>query len=513
MALRSNNVAHRAAVMLSPFVIMAAIVILEYSTVQGIFHRWLIFEESYSQGLLLFLVAIFLFILKFREVRPVVGLYPRWFIPFFLGLAFYVLGAVMVIQAFQQVILLPLLWCTLALFWGWRQAKHFIVSVGVLIFAINIWEIIRLPLQVMAVKVNGFALGLLGIHFYVDDVFVHLPGIGSFEVARGCSGLNYFLVGLSLSFIYGELNNLKWRNRLILGAVGGCLALLANWIRVFVIIYVGYASDMKSPLVSNHTTFGWIVFAISLVPMFWVAKKLEHVDGYPGASKPQSVNDGAPSKATVLAGGVLAIFMVGCAAYLTRPPSDTVYAGDATYDFSPVDLAEWVPTYSKRLYDWQPSVVNSDASSLGTYAKLGSVADKNNADLSLLVALDTYDFQRDGAEVIQWGNWIYDHKKFAVTRRFDVVTKDGIRLSGLELKSRQYDKDIYVAYGYYENGRWEADEIQAKLAQLKGVLRGRRDATRLVLGVTCSSCDAPAALAEIGGKIAERVSVNLDRKY
>src|SRR5690606_33172616 len=124
----------------------------------------------------------------------------------------------------------------LAVLMGWRQVRYFIVPVGLLIFTVPVWDFLSWNLQVITVEINRLLLGLMDIEFRVEGVFVYLIGVGTFEVAHGCSGLRYLLVGQSLAVIYGELNLQRVRSRVIIFLAGVLLALVANWIRVFVII-------------------------------------------------------------------------------------------------------------------------------------------------------------------------------------------------------------------------------------------------------------------------------------
>ena len=49
------------------------------------------------------------------------------------------------------------------------------------------------------------------------------------------------------------------------------LSLLANWVRVYVIIEAGYLTNMQHYLVRvSHYWFGWGVFALALVGFFWL---------------------------------------------------------------------------------------------------------------------------------------------------------------------------------------------------------------------------------------------------
>ena len=51
----------------------------------------------------------------------------------------------------------------------------------------------------------------------------------------------------------------------------GALAVLANWIRVLVIVDAGYTTQMRHVLVSRgHYMFGWVLFTTIMVAFVWL---------------------------------------------------------------------------------------------------------------------------------------------------------------------------------------------------------------------------------------------------
>jgi exosortase/archaeosortase family protein len=54
------------------------------------------------------------------------------------------------------------------------------------------------------------------------------------------------------------------------------VAVIANWIRVFAVIYAGYLSDMQHFLVQvDHYYFGWVMYLLLSAPVLWYARSLE----------------------------------------------------------------------------------------------------------------------------------------------------------------------------------------------------------------------------------------------
>jgi hypothetical protein len=49
------------------------------------------------------------------------------------------------------------------------------------------------------------------------------------------------------------------------------LGLVTNWVRIFILVLVGYYSQMQNNLVSDHELFGWLLFAVVVFPALYFA--------------------------------------------------------------------------------------------------------------------------------------------------------------------------------------------------------------------------------------------------
>jgi exosortase/archaeosortase family protein len=67
------------------------------------------------------------------------------------------------------------------------------------------------------------------------------------------------------------LNHYPARGYWLTIAVALALGLFTNWVRIFVLVLVGYYSQMKSGLVADHETFGWLLFAGVVLPPLYFA--------------------------------------------------------------------------------------------------------------------------------------------------------------------------------------------------------------------------------------------------
>jgi exosortase A len=178
------------------------------------------------------------------------------------------------IELFHQAFLVAALWSAVWAVSGLRIALLLLVPVGFLVFAVPVWEVVNSLLQQGTVRAVSLLLEFTSIPAFVEGNFVHLAS-GVFEIAGGCSGLHFMIVGLALGVMYGELGFDQLRMRATLVALAAGLALLANWLRVFIIVIVGYATDMQHYLIrKEHYTFGWVVFSVMMLIFFLLARRI-----------------------------------------------------------------------------------------------------------------------------------------------------------------------------------------------------------------------------------------------
>ncbi|MEP3560931.1 MAG: exosortase [Marinobacter sp.] len=499
---------------LAPLAVMVVLFVGLWPTLDVLSERWLKFDESYSHGFMVLVVSLALTLNKWVRLKPRVGAYPLWLLPLCIASLVYLAGSILLIEAAQQLALLPLVLGAFLLIWGWEQTKPFFLPLGILTFTIPVWDYVSWPLQVITVSVNDFLLSFFNIEFYVEGVFVYFPGVGAFEIAHGCSGLRYLLVGLTLSLLYGELNYSRVRTRAALIVAGILLALVANWIRVFVIIYIGYESNMTSSLINEHDFFGWWVFAGTLVPLFFFARWLEGTE--PPLTIPGGFSAGGVRKTTslipmaILVFGPLVLFSATALALDARQHQKRL--AQTLPSLEPLlERDQWLPLFRSDLNGWAPVVRNPDAYRVDVYLERETATENEEVRLEALSALYVYNYQRPGSELVSYNNRLFDRALFIPEETFEIDAGDGNRFRGMRLRLRQSGTQLYVAYGYNVEGRWESDELRAKLAQLPGIFNGRTDASLLALGVSCERCNGRAVIDKLMPLLRTRAEHQLDR--
>jgi len=242
----------------------------------GLHDNWIAGYGHLAHGYLTLLMALWLAWNGWQS-RPALLLKPWWPALAVLGVLLVML-AVSMVAAVETVVesLVPLIaLAALAAGFGWQVARLLAWPILYVMFAVPIWWVLNAPLQWLTVMVVNHLVAWTGVPAYVEGNFFHLPA-GTMEIAALCSGLNYFMVALSLAAFQGLLYLRGWGNRFKLLAMAAILAVLCNWVRIYSLLLVGYFSEMRNYLIRvEHIYFGWILFLLFIWPVFFYGRRLE----------------------------------------------------------------------------------------------------------------------------------------------------------------------------------------------------------------------------------------------
>lgn len=211
---------------------------------------------------------------RLREAAPSS---PLVIVPLALGSVAWALGIILDVQLVHQSLLPVLLfgwWYAVA---GAGAALAALPAFAAFFLVLPYWGLFVRPLQSLTVVANGLLLRLTSLEAQISGDYIAIPA-GVFEVARGCSGANYFESGVVIAGVYGLLFLRHWRARAAALALGGLLAMVSNWIRVFGLILIGQATEMQSSLIREHNTYGWVIFAATMGLFFLLTRRIEAYD-------------------------------------------------------------------------------------------------------------------------------------------------------------------------------------------------------------------------------------------
>jgi EpsI family protein len=320
-------------------------------------------------------------------------------------------------------------------------------------------------------------LDLAAIPLYVEGNFITIPE-GVFEVAGGCAGLHFFIVALTIASLQAYLYVASsWRRLALIGAAA-LVALVTNWVRVGSLVAIGHYSDMQHYLITHdHYYYGWVLFAIALVPLFVIARRLEAEDGV-------GSNDAAPS--LVRAEGPWRwrdTAIVGLLVAFSSLPLSFVHAGRGDASAGPLELTLPEGTGGWRLVapaerpPWEPIFAGADGAVLASYVRDGVRVD---------AYLAVYRSQGPGRELVSEQNRVLAADDRRVSERW--VALAGVRRPAVvreQIAASPHGTHRIVWYWYAVGARLVADDLHAKLWHAFGRFAGRDSGAVTAISVVC----------------------------
>lgn len=346
-------------------------------------------KRRYTHGWLVLAVSVWL---VWRD-RAYLASIPRspaaagWLLPAF-GSLLWLVGYHAGLQA-VTTLGMPLL--VLAAIWaagGLALARRVAFPVLLLYFALPAWEFFNWVLQWLTAVTTHALAGLVGIPVVMDELVIHIPA-GSFYIAGGCSGMHFFIVALYIATLQGELDRDHWRSRVLLLLIAGALALVTNWLRVFIIIVAGHLSNMQHFLVKvDHYYFGWVLFAFAFVLYFYLTARV--IPRHGARVRPIATGVEAP------AGRRLAAVVLTVVALAAGPLRLLAQAEPAQPDApQPPTVAGWSGPVAP-LTAWLPVFVGADAVFQAAY--------RSEAGDEVVLYHAVYHSQRQGKELLGFEN-------------------------------------------------------------------------------------------------------------
>lgn len=376
-----------------------------------------------------------------------------------------------------RLLLLPLLLlATVAFVFGRDAAKRFVWPALFLYFALPQWSVLNAVLQNLTTTAVSYVVRWTGVPAFVEGNFVHLPS-GTFEIASGCSGLNYLQAGTALAAFYGLLSLSTWRSRLLLLAAAAAVAIGFNWIRVYAVIVVGHFSEMQHYLITvEHHTFGWALFMIAMVPVYLFAARLERLDA--GAARAADAPAAAfpPGSRSVLPAALAAAALLSLpTAMMPAAPSD---ATSGTELPSALGDDARAPVAS----GWSPAFPNAqeDSASFG------------DGTAAIEVYRAVHPHQDSEHRLLRPGNdFLGAEFRLLEEQRLSVPVAGSAQLEVTEYRGTLRQRQRVVWAWYWVAGSQVAGGLDARLADLRGLLNGRRDGVALAVATDCApDCDA-----------------------
>ena len=175
------------------------------------------------------------------------------------------LAGVVAAKQFAFVAMIPAFVITVL---GWRIAKVCAFPLFYLFFAVPFGEFLIYPMMRTSTIVSGAMLSFIGIPLNIKGNVIFL-NTSEWNVAEGCAGLRYLIASAALGTAYAYLIYRSIFRRVLFVTASLVVPLLANWLRLFTIVWLGHITGGKLGTGYDHIIYGWGLFVVIILILFW----------------------------------------------------------------------------------------------------------------------------------------------------------------------------------------------------------------------------------------------------
>lgn len=446
-----------------PLAIIAVWLLAYWPTFEALWQRWIQWDEAVAHGLPVFAIFVYFIYRRLPELTELKsGLWEQLaaLCLLFIGSGLWVIFYLISIDILAQLILLPLLLLAFSAVYGLRILTRFALLWPFFLFALPAWDYLNDPLLFLSSEFVGAMVRIAGMPAVIQGNSIFIP-YGHILIADGCSGLRYLVIALALGYLVALLNQYRWGKLCITLTIAGILGLITNWIRIFILIVVGYKTEMQSSLMADHEYFGWALFALIGLPALFFAPVVK--------SSSQRLSDSLPEKPSFT--GLVAV--VGALA-VAPMMSSFLLADGSVPEITPMLAGMGTPRSSTPLLVSAP-----DADRV----EIIYIPDRN-----LYARVDHYRQTQQGQKLVPYIKRLYDSGQWQpVANETRMLAKKPVEWTVFQKKgSREQVAQLqWMKVGPYHS----SSVVQAKLWQIPARLGGYRQFQVVTLQSSCLNRD------------------------
>jgi exosortase A len=406
---------------------------------------------------------------------------------------------VLMLQSMALLLLiLSVIWAGL----GPRITRHLLLPVLFIGFALPVWSPLAVLLQQVTTDVVFWLARLSGMPVMREEHVLILPA-GQLSIEEACSGLRYLLAALTLGVLYAYLNYSRLSARLLVVLVAAGAAILANILRVFIVVYLAYVTRMQHPLVYDHLSLGWELFGGLVFLLLLLDLGLSRSGAGTGTTDAVIATAGTckygPARRSLLF--VTSLFLIVCAPALAWWVQQTLPVTGETRLVFPTAMQGWSGPSETR-DDWMPEYHGAVAA-LRAYQR-------DSDEVYLYIGY--YPRQSQGRELINELNHIANAGVWQTEPRAErAVSVDDQPVLEQVIISRT-GRQRLVWYWYRVGGRQTTNRYIAKALQVLGLVTGRTQAsvTAVAVDIVTGENDAKRLLREFVSVMGQPIARMID---
>ena len=376
----------------------------------------------------------------------------------------WLLGSLVSVAAAQHFALFVMLVSAFVGVLGWKLSRILLFPLAFLFFGVPIGEFLLPTLMHYTAEFTVWALRLSGVPVYQEGLFFIVPN-GSWSVVEACSGIRYLIASLVVGALYAYLNYTSLKRRLLFMLVALAMPVVANWVRAYIIVMLGYLSDNSIAAGVDHLIYGWVFFGVVIFLMFWVGSRWQEE---PAPVQPAPAQ-AEPTRWARVVPIALALAAFQPALALLDRPID-VFAVTLA---APAPAEGWTTALEER-FAYVPHYAGARVQLRTVYR-----SEDHPAPVGLFAAW--YIGQREGQEMIAWENGPASHVlgDLQLVRSARAMTVAGVPV--VENFISTPSGRVLTWHWYRLNDRELARDAEVKLRLAIDRLTGRADESAVVV--------------------------------
>lgn len=428
-------------------------------------------SDTFAHGLLVLPMFVWLsWRNRDRLCGPSLEPAPLMVVPLLFAGLVWLLGELASVASVTHAALALLLVFSLVGVLGLKLARPLAFPILFLLFGVPIGEFM-LPIMMKYTAIFTVAVvRLCGIPVYQEGLHFVIPN-GRWSVVEACSGVRYLIASLMVGTLYAYLSYRSLKRRLIFVGFAIAVPVVANWLRAFMIVMLGYFSDNRLGTGVDHLLYGWVFFGIVILLMFWIGGRWrEDLDG--PVPVPSTVSSAPLKRSALIARLVPLAFGVAiwplALQHLERTES---MEASAPAEIKPLLVSgQWVET-GEPATAFKPSFHGFRSDSLRHYS------DGKN---KVAVYVATYAQQVPGRELVQSENMLLQPADSGWSKLHEGSGADSGAGTWRSALLSGGATPVVVWFGYWINGRLVTSDYIAKGLMALEKLQGHADRSAYV---------------------------------
>ncbi len=344
-------------------------------------------------------------------------------------------------------------------------------------FVVPFWDLLKPGLQALASVAVGSAANIVGMQVVVEGSYLMLPR-ATVEIALECSGANFLCVSLMLGALAGQLRGDRWPMRLLIMAVAGVIGILANWVRIFLLVLVYmYPSFQEFHDTIGHMTFSYLVLAPGLAFLLFVLGRVPAPEARRGTSVATATNPRGLGGllSAIAAGMLLPAISWALSANKDAPPAPESPPQVADFSGPRAPDPRWQPPYHGAAWEHRAAYFTPGGQAVELYR-------------------NEYHGQKQGSELIVGDAEIFDPLEFS-TRSRKVRTVRVLGAAPMDVIDTEFESVTQrrwrALYAYTVDGRMIASARKTQLITSLKATIGQPAAGVLAVAAPCvPDCEA-----------------------